>query len=153
LLESQVGTAFSRVGQSSGVQQALLAMQLSPQRLNPVSQVKPQPWPPQLAMALGGDEHGVHERPQLLVLVSLAQVPLQSCVPAGHWPVHARSAAMQLPAHSFMASGHLPPHETPSQVALPPWGSLQGLHEVPQVAMSELLTHLRAQTWLPTGHE
>jgi hypothetical protein len=51
--------------------------QASPWRINPWLQVKSHFCPSQLAVALAGTGHGVHELPQLATLVLVA-----------HWPLH-----------------------------------------------------------------
>ena len=96
----------------------------------------------QVAVEFDGVEQGVHEVPHELVLVSLTQLPLQSCVPVGQLPLQAMAIGMQLPRHSFCPDGQLAPHEVPSQVAVPPIGGGHAVHEVPHVFGSVLLTQL-----------
>jgi hypothetical protein len=110
-------------------------------------QVKPQLVPLQVAAPLAGTEQDVQEAPQLLVPLFDWQVPLQSCVPAGHTPLHDWFCGMQDPAQSFWPVGQLPPQDVPSQVAAPPVGTGQALHVVPQVAASLLLAQVLPQAW------
>ena len=67
----------------------------------------------------GQEEHDV---PQLSMLVSDLQTPLQLWVLAGHTPLQAAFASMQTPAHSFLVpqSGM---QALPLQVTVPPVGA------------------------------
>lgn len=44
------------------------------------------------------------------------------------------------------------PHELPLQVALPLVGTEHAEHDVPQVAVDVLLSHVPLQSWVPPGH-
>jgi hypothetical protein len=48
-----------------------------------------------------GTRQAAHEVPQEFTLVSGAQTPLQSCVPAGQTPEHAIAEGMHAPAQTF----------------------------------------------------
>jgi hypothetical protein len=87
-----------------------------------LAQVKPQvPPPPQVAAdAPLGTGQAVHDDPQELTLVLEAQVPLQSCVPPGHWPLQAALLSMQFPAQACCPEGQLTPQVPAWQVADPP---------------------------------
>jgi hypothetical protein len=117
-----------------------------------VTQVNPHDPPLHVAVEFDGGEHGEHDVPHELVLVSLTQLLLQSCVPVGQVPLQAMLIGMQLPRQSFCPDGQLAPHEVPSHVAVPPTGGGHALHDVPQVLGSLLLTQLPPQTWYPLAH-
>ncbi len=110
----------------------------------PAPQVKPHVVPLQeVELAPVGNEQAVHAVPQLLTLVSLAQMPEQLWVPLAQTPLQAALLAMQVPAHSFMPDGQAGTHCVPSQVTEPPVGCTQAVHDVvPQLPTSLLLTHL-----------
>lgn len=73
----------------------------------------------QIVMPPSNTEHISHLAPHCVTDVSETQLPPQSCVPLGHDV----------------------PQLVPSQVAEPPSGVGQGVHALPQVAGSRLLTH------------
>jgi len=75
------------------------------------------------------------------------QSPLQSWLPASHWPEHAAAASMQAPAHSFLPVGQEPPHMPFVHVADPPVGTEQGVHDIPHVATSVSRTHVPLHRW------
>jgi hypothetical protein len=109
--------------------------------------LKPQALPSQVASAFSGGAQGMQPVPQLLRSVSATQLPLQSCLPAGHWPLHACAVGTQAPAQIFVPSGHWLPHFVPSQVALPPLGTSHGVQAVPQLPTSPLLRHESPHLW------
>lgn len=74
-------------------------------------------------MPLVGTAHGVHELPQVAVLVLDAHAPLQACNP----------------------ELQVKPQLVPSQVATLLAGGLQGVHEAPQVAVLALDAHPEPQ--------
>jgi hypothetical protein len=88
-------------------------------------QTKPQEVPLQVAVALNGVLHGVHEVPQLLTAVLLTQLS-----PQRWWP-----------------SAHESPQLLPSQVATA-FGTVgHAVHDAPHVATSVLLTQAPPQRW------
>ena len=91
-------------------------------------------------IAFGGTAHGVHEEPHELTLSLAKQLPLQSCVPDGHMPLHAIADGMHMPAHNFWLAGQAPPHEVPSHVAVPPVGGVHAVQDMLQLSMLVLLT-------------
>jgi hypothetical protein len=100
------------------------------------------------AVEFAGVVHGAHAVPQLLVLVFVWQIPLQSCVPAGHIPMQVWSCAMHAPAQSFWLAGQVPPHDVPSHVAVPPpVGAVQAVHEVPQLVGLVFDTQVVPHRW------
>jgi hypothetical protein len=104
----------------------------------------PQPVAPQVAMPFAGTVHAEQDVPHDAGLLSDLQVPLQSCVPAGHMPMQASLIGMQVPLHNFIVAGHAFTHDRPSQVTVPPPdGLVQAVvHSVgPHVARAMLLTH------------
>jgi hypothetical protein len=96
-------------------------------------------------IAFGGTGHGVHDVPHELTLSSAKQLPLQSCVFAGHMPLHAIDDGMHVPAHSFWLAGQAPPHCVPSQVAVPPVGAVHGVQDMLQLSVLVLETHAPPQ--------
>ena len=66
--------------------------------------------------------HGVHDAPQLAVLVSET-----------HWPLH-----------TCVAAGQVMPHWPLAQVEVPPLAVGQGVQDAPQVATAESETQLPA---------
>lgn len=119
-----------------------------------------------------GAVHGVHNRPQLLTEVLLAQTPLQSCWPEGHAqepltqvlpPVQALPQVPQFALFEVRSTqvllqfavvpGHIGVHVTPLQVADPPTGAAHAAHDdEPQVAVALLETHVPLQSCVPEGH-
>jgi hypothetical protein len=79
----------------------------------------------QVAAPFEGVAQGLHELPQVAVLVLEAQLPLQACKP-------------ELQVN---------PQLVPSQVATLLAGGLQGVHEPPQVAVLVLEAQLLPQVW------
>jgi hypothetical protein len=115
------------------------------------SQLTPQE-EPLLQVALpweDGSGQGVHRLPQAATLVLDMHMPLQLCVPEGHWPLQAWLLSMQAPLHSLVFPEQEGMQFTPSQLTLPPDGAWQALHEVPQVATALLATHFPPQRWKP----
>ena len=91
-------------------------------------QVKPHDEPLQVAVALAGGTHGVHDVPQLLVLVFDEQVPLQLWKPV-----------LQVN-----------PHALPSQVALALLGGVHAAHDVaPQLLVLLFDAQAPLQLWKP----
>lgn len=125
----------------------MLLLHCCPHWWNPERHLNPHDFPSQVASASGGGSQGKQPVPQLLVSVSETQLPLQSCLPAAHWPLHDCAEGMQAPAQSFVPAGHSPPHLLPSHVALPPLGVSQAVHELPQVAGSVLATQASPHLW------
>jgi hypothetical protein len=118
-----------------------------PQTWVPAAQVKPHVVPLQLvALAPVGFGQDTHEDPQLSTLESIAQMPLQSCVPVPHTPWHDVLLPMQAPAQILVPDGQAGTHDVPSQVTDPPVGLTQFVHDVvPQLPTSVLRTHLPPQ--------
>ncbi len=79
----------------------------------------------QVAVEWPGAGHGLHDAPQVAVLVLLA---------------HA------LP-HAWYPLLQVNPQAVPSQLAAPLAGVAQGAHAAPQVATLALLTHALPQRW------
>jgi hypothetical protein len=138
---------------SAVLQQPSMGMQASPHRRWVPTQLKAHTPPSQVAVAFGGAGHGWHNRPQVLTLLSLAHMPLQSWVPLAHWPVQVRSGGTQAFWQSRLSPRHSPPQLTPSQVARPLSGGVQAEQETPQVAISVLLTHREPHRCRPDGQE
>src|SRR5437868_3815111 len=101
----------------------------------------PQPPLLQVAIPLGGAGQGAHEPPHELTELSSAHSPLQSWVPAGHWPMHDCPIGRHEPTHSLRSAGQVPLHEVPSQVAVPPTGALHGVQDWPHDIALVLLAH------------
>ena len=117
-------------GQSAALQQALCRMHALPHFLCVLAHLKSQRWPSQLALAFIGTGHGVQALvPQPFTLVLATHTPEQLCVPSGHLPVQAASAAMQVPAQACWPAGQLGLHCVPSQVAPPPLGAAHASHD------------------------
>jgi hypothetical protein len=112
-------------------------------------QVKPQTPFSQVALALAGTVHGVHEVPHEFTSVSGAQVPLHRWRPAGHMPAQGMPGGRQalLVGHSDVPVGQVPPHVVPSQLAVPPVGAMHAVHDVPQFAGSMFDTQASPQRW------
>jgi hypothetical protein len=119
-----------------------------PQRCVPALQVKSHVFPVQVVvLAPVGLGQAVHEVPHVSMLVFMAQMPPQSCVPVGQSP-HKLSVGTHAPAHSLGPGGHAGTHVVPSQVTEPPVGIWHAVHDVvPQLPTSRLLTHRPPQTW------
>jgi hypothetical protein len=101
----------------------------------------------QVAAPFVGIEHGVHNVPQELGLVSGWHVPEQSWLPLGQTPEHDAPAVMQAPAQSFIPDGQVPPQVVPSQVAVPPLlGAAQATQDEPHEAIDVLLEQVDPQT-------
>lgn len=114
-----------------------------PQRWYPEAQAKSHVVPLQLVeLAPVGFVHDEQEVvPHESTLVFDAQMPPQSCEPAGHVPEHDAVWSMHVPAHSFMPVRHFGTHIVPSHETVPPTGVVQAVHEVvPQLPTSALLT-------------
>lgn len=139
------------VGSSSAAQRVLAPV---PQTWVPAPQVKPQVVPLQVvALAPVGFGQGRQESPQVSTLVFMAQIPLQSWVPAPHPIPHELLPSTQTPAHSLRPSGQVGLQAVPSQVTEPPVGFWHAVHEVvPQLPTSLLLTHLPPHRWYPVLH-
>ena len=88
-------------------------------------QIIPQEVPLQVALPLAGAGHGLHEVPQVAVLLLPAHAPPQACNPL-----------LQVNPQLF-----------PSQVATLFAGGLQGVHEPPQVAVLVFEAQLAPQAW------
>lgn len=99
-----------------------------------------------------GMGHAVHDVPHELTLVLSGHVPEHRWLPVGQSWLHATALSMQAPAQSRLPVGHVPPHAPPVHVAEPPVGTLHGVHDPPQLAMSVLLTHFVPQRWKPLPH-
>jgi hypothetical protein len=106
-------------------------------------QAMPQFEPSQVAVPLeAGAGHGEQRVPHEAALVLDAQMPLQLWVAPAHVPLQAALASMHTPLQSCLP-GHDEPQARPSQVATPPVGAVQAMHDdVPQLAMSVLLTQV-----------
>jgi hypothetical protein len=103
----QVAAAFEGGVQSAAVQQLAVEMQPEPHVLNPLLHVKPQLVPSQVAMlAFAGTGQAEHIVPHESMLAFGWHSPKQSCVPDGHWPLHASPTAMQTPPHGFVPGPH-----------------------------------------------
>jgi hypothetical protein len=140
------------VASLSGAQRLVFPV---PQRWVPGPHVKSHVVPSQVAtLAPVGLGHATQPVPHELTLVLDAQMPLQSCVPAGHTPEHAAAMSMHAPAQSFIAAGQTGTHMVPSQVTVPPIGIWHAEHnDVPQLPTSRLLTHRPPQMCCPALQE
>jgi hypothetical protein len=139
--------------QSLASQQALSGMQALPHFLCVLAHLKSQRWPSQLAVAFVGTAHGAHAlAPQPFTLVLAMHTPEQLCVPSGHLPVQAASAAMHVPAQACWPAGQLGLHWVPSQDALPPLGAAHASHDWPQLSGALFETQASPQTCVPAGH-
>jgi len=108
---------------SSVMQQALLAMQRSPQRLKPFLQAKSQA-PSQVASEFDGTGQVTQSVPHAVGSSSAMQRPSQWCVPLPQVPSQASPSSMQAPKQSFWSDSQLPPQDVASsQVASPPVGA------------------------------
>lgn len=97
-------------------------------------------------VGLGQAEQAVGVEPQVSVLVFVAQIPLQSCVPDGQEPEQAMAASIQAPAHTCCPAGQLGTHFVPLHVTLPPVGALHSSQdEMPQLVTRLLLTQTPPQ--------
>jgi|GraSoiStandDraft_48_1057284.scaffolds.fasta_scaffold470343_1 hypothetical protein len=122
---------------------SLSALHALPQRWYPLAHVKSHVLPVHVAMdAPAGTGQAVHEVPQELTLVSGAQTPLQSCVPAEQTAEHGEPEGMQVPAQTFWPMGHVAPHAPASHVDVPPMTIGHAVHELPQLAGEASLMHL-----------
>jgi hypothetical protein len=115
-----------------------------------VLHVTPQAVPSQVAVPFAGVGQAVQAlAPHEAGLVFERQRPLQLCEPAAHWFMHAWFVGMQAPAQSFWLAGQVPPQAVPSQVAVPPVGTVQGVHEAPQVSTAAFETQAPLHRWKP----
>lgn len=120
-----------------------------------------------------GPAHFMHPLvPHASIEVLDTQRPLQMCWPSGHahapsrqvWPVaHSFPQRPQLfvsdrvsthaPEHSVRPELHLKPHVPPSHVAAAFATAVRhGVHMLPHVATSVLLTQRPPQSWVPAPH-
>ena len=66
----------------------------------------------------------VSAKPQLSVLSSSRDTPLQSCVPSGHTPSHASESGIHEPLHHLLPGEYDAAQVSPLQLTLPPKGFL-----------------------------
>lgn len=152
---AHAAVAFGSVGQLrhmaphpvASLSAAHLADAPVPQRWVPGAQVKSHEVPLHVAaLAPVGLAHPVHDVPHEFALLSIAQMPAQSCVPAGQ-PPQTVAIGMHAPAHSFVPAGQARTQSAPSQDTVPPVGVVHAEHEVePQLSTSRLLTQRPPQT-------
>jgi hypothetical protein len=140
-------------GQSASAQHSELSMHASPHFLKPESHCVPHAPFAHVAVALGTVGHAVQlVAPHEFTLVFDRHRPAQSCVPAGHVPMHDAPPGMHAFAHTFCPGGQLAPHDAPSHVAVPPAGAGQAVHDVPHDAGDLSSTQRPLQAWKPAAH-
>jgi hypothetical protein len=76
---------------------------------------------------------------------------MQSCVPGGHMPSHARPSAMHALLQTFCPAGHIGMHVPATHSALPPCGAGHGSHEAPQLSAALSLAQRDSQACVPCG--
>lgn len=115
-----------------------------PRRQVPALQVNPQVVPLQVAVELAGPWHGVHELPQLFVLLLDTHMLLQAWFPAVHVTGQGVPTATQSAPQERKPTLHAGTHAPPVHVTLPLSGALQGAQSFPQAAtvVPLLITHV-----------
>lgn len=126
-------------------------MQVPLHALKPALHAKPHDVPLQVATALAGSGHGVHDVPHALTLPLDTHLPPQLCIPAEQEPPQAEVEAIQVPLHTLKPALQAKPHDVPLQVATALAGTAHGAHDVPHEFTLLLARHMPAQLWVPVG--